>query len=116
MRPVDIPVIESQISVRDALTVAEEHGASEVLVDDPPFGWSSVTTESLRDLVAHQKDATVAEILPVTRMPQIYPDNRLEVALRRIGQWPFLPVMHRADPKQLVGLISMRDVMGTFVE
>jgi CIC family chloride channel protein len=116
MRPVDIPVIESQISVRDALTVAEEHGASEVLVDDPPFGWSSLTTESLRDLVAHQKNATVAEILPVTRMPQIYPDNRLEVALRRIGQWPFLPVMHRADPKQLVGLISMRDVMGTFVQ
>jgi len=61
-------------------------------------------------------EQTVAQFLPETRMPLIYPDNRLEVALRHIANWPFLPVMHRADPKQLVGLISLRDIMSTLVE
>jgi hypothetical protein len=49
-------------------------------------------------------------------MPQIYPDHRLEVALRHVANWPFLPVMHRADSTQLVGLISLKDIMNTFVE
>src|SRR5207302_1973693 len=83
------------------------------LVDDPPFGWSSLNTEKLRALEAQGKGAeTIAHNLSAKRMPQIYPDNRLEVALRHVGQWPFLPVIHRADPRQLVGLVSMRDVMG----
>src|SRR5205807_10218022 len=93
----------------------EEQNAAEILVDDPPFGWCSLNTEKLRALDAQGKDReTIAHNLPETRMPQIYPDNRLEVALRHIAQWPFLPVMHRADPKQLVGLISLRDIMSAF--
>jgi CIC family chloride channel protein len=116
MRPVDVPVIDSQKSIGEALATAEEQAATDILVDDAPFGWSSVSTESLRKLAGHDKDLMMAQILPEARMPQIYPDNRLEVALRHIAQWPFLPVMHRADPKRLVGLISLRDVMGTFVK
>jgi chloride channel protein, CIC family len=117
MHPVDVPILESTATVRKGLAVAEEQNAAEILVDDPPFGWCSLSTEKLRAIEAQGKGReTIAHNLPETRMPQIYPDNRLEVALRHIAQWPFLPVMHRADPKQLVGLISMRDVMGAFVE
>jgi CIC family chloride channel protein len=117
MRPVDVPVTNSQQTIADVLEMAEQQGASEILVDDPPFGWSSVSSETLREMKANGKSAEpLAHLLPETRMPQIYPDNRLEVALRHIAHWPFLPVMHRADPKKLVGLISLRDVMTTFVE
>lgn len=117
MRPVDVPVIASQQPISEALKLADEHNAPEILVDDPPFGWCSVTSKTLRDRVAEGSGhKTIAHILPEARMPQIYPDNRLEVALRYIAHWPFLPVMHRADPKQLVGLIALRDIMSTFVE
>jgi CIC family chloride channel protein len=117
MHPVDVPILASTATVRKGLAVAEEQNAAEILVDDPPFGWSSLSTEKLRAIEAQGKGReTIAHNLPETRMPQIYPDNRLEVALRHIAQWPFLPVMHRADPKQLVGLIAMRDIMGAFVE
>lgn len=120
MRPVDVPVVDSHSSIHQALDLCAEPSAAEIaeiLVDDPPFGWSSLTMQSLRELADQGKgQQTLAQLLPETRMPQIYPDNRLEVALRHIAQWPFLPVMHRADPKQLVGLIALRDIMSTFVE
>jgi chloride channel protein, CIC family len=117
MRAVDVPVVHSQQTIEHAIAVADEQNASEILVDDPPFGWCSVSTSSLEDFAqAGKAQATIAHILPEARMPQIYPDNRLEVALRHIAHWPFLPVIHRADPRQLVGLISLRDVMSTFVE
>jgi len=117
MRPVDVPVVDSHSSIEQAVKLADEQSAEEILIDDPPFGWSSLTTQSLRDLAAEGKgQQTIAQILPEGRMPQIYPDNRLEVALRHIAHWPFLPVMHRADPKRLVGLIALRDIMSTFVE
>jgi CIC family chloride channel protein len=117
MRPLDVPVINSQQTINDVLKVAEAQGAGELLVDDPPFGWGSVSTETLKGMKAEGKgDQSIAHFLPEARMPQIYPDNRLEVAMRHIAHWPFLPVMHRADPRKLVGLIAMRDVMDTFVE
>ena len=117
MRAVDVPVVSSQQTIERAIALADEQNASELLVDDPPFGWSSVSTSALEELArAGKAQTTIAHILPEARMPQIYPDNRLEVALKHIAHWPFLPVIHRANPRQLVGLISLRDVISTFVE
>jgi CIC family chloride channel protein len=117
MRPVDVPVVSSQQRVTDAIALAATQDTKEILVDDPPFGWCSLSCETLKELKEEGKsEQPLSQILPETRMPMLYPDNRLEVALKHIAHWPFLPVMHRADPRQLVGLISLRDVMSTFVE
>ena len=117
MHPVDVPIVDSQQTSAEALRTAEEHNASDVLVNDFPFGWCSLAIGSLQALVADGKGMeTVAAALPKTRMPQIYPDHRVEVALRRLGRWPFLPVTHRANPKKVVGLISLRDISGAVRE
>ncbi|HVH88960.1 MAG TPA: chloride channel protein [Terriglobales bacterium] len=113
MHSVDVPILESQQTIDEALKVSKDREANVVLVDDSPFGWCSVTTVALQQWVAKGKgDETIAHNLPKTRMPQIYPDNPLEVVLRRLARWPFLPVIHRADPRRLLGLISMRDITG----
>jgi CIC family chloride channel protein len=112
MRSVDVPVIESQVSTEEALRIAEDQGATEILVDDPPFGWSSLTVEGLRGSIEQGSgEHTVASILSEPHMPQIYPDHSLEMALRHISQWSFLPITHRADSRKVVGLITMDDVM-----
>jgi CIC family chloride channel protein len=117
MRPVDVPMMSSLQTIAEAAALCKQQGASDVLVDDPPFGWSSVSASALQKFLQEDKGAlTIAHVLPATRMPQIYPDHRLEVALRHVANWPFLPVMHRADATQLVGLISLKDIMNTFVE
>lgn len=117
MRPLDVPIVDSQVSVEDALRLAKEHGASEILVDDPPFGWSAVTTKALRDALRQgQAELTVASLLPEQHMPLIYPDHSLDTALRHISQWPFLAVTHRADSRRIVGVIAMDDVMNAFAK
>ena len=117
MRPVDVPVVDSQASAEEALQLAKEQGSSEILVDDPPFGWSSVTVQTLREAVRQGPDElTVASLLPEPHMPQLYPDHSLEVALRHISPWPFLPVTHRANARKVVGLIALNDVLKAFIK
>lgn len=115
MRSVDVPVIDSQIPADEALRVAEEQGAAEILVDDPPFGWSSLTVGALRDAVEQSpSEPTIASLLSEPHMPSIHPDHSLDFVLRHISQWSFLPVTHRADSRRIVGLITMNDVMKAF--
>jgi len=111
MHPVDVPIVESQQTSDGALRAAEQHNVSDILVNDFPFGWCSLPIGTLQALVLDGKGGQpIATALPKTRMPQIYPDHRVEVALRRLGRWPFLPVTHRANPKKVVGLISLHDI------
>jgi hypothetical protein len=44
----------------------------------------------------------------------LHPDQPLALALRRVGDHAFLPVVHRADPTRLVGVIGIDDVIRSF--
>ena len=47
-------------------------------------------------------------------MPYLHPDHPLDTALRLIGEWPLLPVVHRANVQQLLGVVSLDDVMRAY--
>jgi CBS domain-containing protein len=112
MHSVNVPILGSQNTIADALKTARERGTEQILVHDAPFGWSSIDTSALENIAGKEDGTrTLAQSLPEARMPHIYPDNRLEVALRHAPHWPFLAVMHRADPRKIVGLISMEDIL-----
>ena len=34
--------------------------------------------------------------------------------MRRIGDWPLLPVFHRADGNKLVGVVALADILETY--
>ena len=42
------------------------------------------------------------------------PDADARTALRLIGEWPMLPVVHRANLQQLMGVVSLDDVMRAY--
>ena len=44
-------------------------------------------------------------------MPAVFPDQSLENALRVMGGRPALPVVHRADPDRLEGVLALDDVL-----
>jgi len=50
----------------------------------------------------------------VQELPHLHPDHSLDVAMRRIGEWPLLPVVHRADGNKLVGVVSLADILETY--
>ena len=114
MRPLDIPVLHGDMSVETALRRLAEESASLALVDDWSTGWATVTLAALQQSELQRHDATVRELLPATRMEPLFPDQPLETAMHHMHDWPFLPVVHRAEPRQVVGVISMPDVVSTY--
>ena len=47
-------------------------------------------------------------------IPFLHPDHPLDTALRLIGEWPLLPVVHRADTQKLLGVVSLDDVVRAY--
>jgi CBS domain-containing protein len=54
--------------------------------------------------------------LPIRHIPPLHPDLPLETALRYVDRWPLVPVVSRADFRQLEGVISERDVLERYRE
>jgi chloride channel protein, CIC family len=74
--------------------------------------WSGISKEALHRAVSEDKaSAKLRTILGNTRLPHLHPDQTLEVALRRMGDHPLLPVVHRADFSKLEGVISLQDIL-----
>jgi CIC family chloride channel protein len=48
------------------------------------------------------------------RLPYVHPDFTLDTALRIIGQWPLVPVVHRANFQHLLGVLSLDDVVRAY--
>jgi CIC family chloride channel protein len=46
--------------------------------------------------------------------PYLFPDQRLEDALRMMQDWPILPIINRADPQQLEGVLALSDVLRAY--
>ncbi len=73
--------------------------------------WSGITREDLHKAVAANSSAKLRSVVGSTRLPHLHPDQTLEVALRRMGDYPLLPVVHRADFSKLEGVISLQDIL-----
>jgi chloride channel protein, CIC family len=88
-----------------------------MLVRLNPSGWSSVTTDELRTMVAADAGgASLSSLLDDRPIPYLHPDHPLEMALRYVERWPVVPVVSRADFSKLEGVISQRDVLERYRE
>jgi CIC family chloride channel protein len=117
MRAVDSPVLDGQQTVAAALQIVQASSAEEFLVRLSHSGWNSVTKQQLRALVNDGKGGTsLGSQLPILQVPVLHPDQPLEMALRYVDRWPLVPVVSRADVRQLEGVISERDVLERYRE
>ena len=115
MRPANLPMLGSSFRVNEAIASTEAEGAEHVLVDDRPNGWSLTTLFELRTARDEGKgDAELRDIMGKKRAPHLYPDHKLETVLLHIEDWELLPVIHRADPYLVVGVVSLDDVMKAY--
>jgi CIC family chloride channel protein len=117
MRPLEDPVLDGEKTVEQCLRDAERAKADDLLVKRSPSGWSLVTKDQLRALAADGKGATaLGSLLPMLHVPFLHPDHPLETALRYVDRYPMLPVISRADFRQLEGVITERDVLERYRE
>ena len=117
MRPVEVPVLDAQDTVAQALLKAEPSTADYLLVRLKPNGWNGVSKQQLREMAQEGKGETgLGSLLPIRTMPDLHPDHPLEMALRFVDRWPLLAVVSRADFAQLQGVITERDVLERYRE
>jgi CIC family chloride channel protein len=74
--------------------------------------WSVLSREALLD--PEHDDGEPVRSLIRARVPRLYQDQSLEVALRFMKDRPMLPVVHRANLDLLMGVVSVEDVLRAY--
>ena len=111
MKPAPTVVLDAQNSVEQAVHRAQDLPGT-LLVRMNPSGWSGVTSDELKRLAGEGKgEMTLGSTLMSRNFPHLHPDMTLEAALRHVYHVPLVPVVHRADFRQLEGVISREDVL-----
>jgi CIC family chloride channel protein len=78
----------------------------------PAGRWSIVAAADLARLDESGRGAeALAVALEHAQVPAVHRDQPLDSALRLIGNRPFLPVVHRADPSRLEGVLTLDDIL-----
>ncbi|HKT11447.1 MAG TPA: chloride channel protein [Terriglobia bacterium] len=115
MRPPAEIVLHAEDTVADASRRISATLLEFFLVNHRNGDWNSVTKEELRQLAKEGKGSMpLARVLSSPLLPWLHPDQPLDVALRQIGEWPLLPVIHRADFNNLQGIISIADILAAY--
>jgi chloride channel protein, CIC family len=116
MRAPRTPLLTGEEPVKVALRDLEQSTEPLLLFRSPDGLWRGVTRTKLAGL-AEQGDADLPlkdAAAPNSLAPLLHPDHPLDTALRHIYDWPLLPVVHRADPTQLQGVISLPDILSAY--
>jgi len=117
MQPFAGPLLSVQDSVNDALYRLEGAGGEFFFVTDGRGKWYGTTKDMLREAVlAWDSDVAVGSVLRGPPLPHVHPDHALDVALRRIGDLPFIPVVNRADLTKLEGMVSLQGILEAYRE
>jgi len=107
------------LNINDLLNTAwERAGASPeefVFVEDGAGNWFGIAKEEVSRLaIPGPEGATLRSVLPQTALPHLHPDHSLEEALRRLGDLPFLPVVNRANFRNLEGVVGLPDILRAY--
>ncbi len=112
MQPAFTQTLSRRMSVKRAQDDARASAQDFFVVGMGGDRWSGISRENLLALPP-KIDVPLARVLS-ENLPYVYPDHPLDTALRLMGEKPFLPVVHRANLQQLLGVISLDDVMRAY--
>ena len=101
-------------TVSDANARASRTAADYFVVDLGNGVWGGLSRAELTALGQTAADSTLAGHVKAIGRPYLYPDQSLETALRVLQQRRFVPVVHRADHRQLEGVLALDDVLQIF--
>lgn len=78
-------------------------------------GWSAVTRDLiLRRLHEGKGEHTLGTLISPQPLPSLFPDLPLDSALRFVQTCPIVPVVNRANPQKLEGIISTQSVFAKY--
>jgi chloride channel protein, CIC family len=113
--PEAAPALAATDSLARALELADAAEDSYVLVGYPDGRWAAVSRVILHQHAADARnERAVGEVIEPAWLPLVHPDQPLEVALGPAQEWPLVPVVSRADPRRLEGVLTLSDVLAAY--
>jgi CBS domain len=113
-KPVGL-ILKATDTVADAASRIGEMTEDPLLVSYETGRWTLVRKVALQSaLESGQGELSLREVLPAGRLPRLHPDQSLDVPLRLLRDAPFLPVVHRADARRLIGILSLEDILAAY--
>jgi len=117
MRAYQGAVLKTDTPLKVALALAVASSEIFILVEDGTGRWRGITKQELRRRAAELDAApSLGGLLPEVTLPHLHPDQGLDEALRRMGDWPLLPVVNRADFRKLEGVVTLGDILEAYRE
>ncbi len=112
MRPPVGQTLSGDMTLREAQERVQGSSQEFFVVGLGGEEWAGISRATLLDLIANS-DVRLSHVLTRT-IPYLHPDHPLDTALRVMGEWPLLPVVHRANLQRLLGVVSLDDVMRAY--
>jgi len=113
-KPVGL-ILKASDTVADGVSRLADMTDDPVLVSYDNGRWTLVHKNVLQDAAKSGKGAQpLSRVLPGGRLPRLHSDQSLDLALRLMRDAAFLPVVHRADARHLVGLLSLDDILAAY--
>ena len=109
-------LLESETMVREALGRIRASGLRTALVTDPR-GVIGIITQSQLEIEADEDASRTLDDLTVEPLfPHMHADQGLDLALERMGSYQIdlLPVVSRVNVHQLVGIVTLADVLDAY--
>jgi CIC family chloride channel protein len=108
-------LLKGSDTVADAASRIGDMTEDPLLVSYETGRWTLVRKAALQSaLKSGQGELALREVLPAGRLPRLHPDQALDVPLRLLRDAPFLPVVHRAEPRRLIGILSLEDILAAY--
>ncbi len=112
MHPPGSAIFHAEDTVEEALEKAAALSENSFLVNGGKNDWSLIRREALEGQARLGKgNEKLGGLGTAQRLPWIYRDQPLDVAMRLIGDRPFLPVLNRAELDKLEGIVSLEDIL-----
>jgi CIC family chloride channel protein len=109
------PVVRSESLVAEAMAMAKSSNARFLLVRFPSGRWMAIDRAQLdRFAQGDGHKRKLAEVLTADWLPTVHPDQPLDSAIGFAQSRPVVPVVSRADPGKLEGVLTLKDVLEAY--
>ncbi len=112
MRPPLGQILTGKMTLKEAQEHVQGSAQEFFVVGMRGDDWSGISRTNLMEMSTNP-ESPLSKLL-TAEVPYLHPDHPLDTALRLIGEWPLLPVVHRANSQRLLGVVSLGDVMRAY--
>jgi CBS domain-containing protein len=98
------------MTVSQALVEMQTAGLDQALVSIRIGAWGWVGKPDLEKAVAESGDRPAKEAVSREVAVRLYPDVSLDAAMHMLSSDPILPVSSRANPRELLGSLTLGDI------